>query len=309
MLAANMMIKTSWANDHTPIPDSGKPLLPFASKYVQVPTPGSTTAARDVHRSLEIGDFADNGFAFPWMRFVRVNGTGWDIQDLKHFLLVYLCEAEPNNPDDFLNHGGFCKNQKTLSLDSNATTEAEIDSGSGSLVYDLPDADPLQPGHNYAICIPTPETTVDHRKDAEALRARPYCFRFSVYNPFFQFPDWNLPGHNPASGYKNPDLWVVREGDGKTPVVIFGVVDPLLQEHVGVDNFAWRTVKGKAGSAERDKRYTTQLAIADPLRALIHLEDYFEEEYHHKHKRDFEGIRVLLAQMPPEAVKQLAARV
>jgi hypothetical protein len=294
MLAANLMIKTSWANDHAPIPDSGKPPFSFATKYWQVPLPPGSAASS--YRNLEIADFTEGGFAFPWMRLVRVNAMGWEPRKLKASLRVYLCEAMPNDPDDFLNHGGFCKNQSQLSINEDATKEAEADSGPGSLVYDLPAGDPLNPGTNYAICIPAPEITVDQRHDADALHAKPYCFRFSIYNPFFQFPDWNRPDHSPASGYKNPGLWVVKEGGGRTSVVIFGVVDPQLQEHVGGDNFSWRTLRGNPGAeTKHEKRYTTQLAIADPVRALIHLEDYFEEQYHRERNKEFQGIRVLLA--------------
>jgi hypothetical protein len=307
MLGANMMIKTNWAGDHASIPDSGKRPLPFTTKYVQVPAPPGSTPVP--YRSLEITDFTEGGFAFPWMQFVRVNATGtWQQADLKRLLEVYLCEAEPDDADDFLNHRGFCNNQQVLSINSGATDAAEVDSGPGSLVYALPGPSVLRPGRNYAVCLPAPEITVDHRSDPDARRAKPYCFRFSVYNPFFQFPNWNDKDHNDPTGrYKNPHLWDLKEADGKTPVLIFGIVDQQLQEHVGGDNFAWRTVRGTPAAARRDDRYSTRLVIADPVRTLIQLEDYFEEEYEREHPtKAFDGIRVLLAQMPPEAVKQLA---
>jgi hypothetical protein len=318
MLAANMMIKTTWANDHAPIPDSGKLPLPFATKYAQLPPPSkddTTNRCKDPsgenycaeYRKLEIVDFTDSGFAFPWMRFVRINATGSWRPEFLDSLEVYLCEAVSDDPDDFLGHDGFCKDQHRLGPDTRATDAAQKESGPEALVYKLPEADFLRPGHNYAICIAPPEKTVDQRHDTQAAETKPYCLRFAVYDPFFQYPNWNDAKHSdPAERYKNPDLWVVKEGDGKTPVVIFGVVDPQLQEHVGGDNFAWRTVKGTPGTAKHDKRYTTQLTIADPVRALIHLQDYFEDQYHREHGQDFQGIRVLLAQMSPEAVKQLA---
>lgn len=317
MLAANLMIKTSWAKDHTPIPDSGKPPLPFLAKYSQIPLPpqiGKNQRSLPVdipYRNLEIVDFTNGGFAFPWMQFIRIDAKGsWPQTDFKKLLEVYLCEAQTDDPDDFLNHGGFCNNQHPLHLSDRATMAAQGDVAKGTvpLVYDLPEAAPLQPGRNYAVCIRPPEITVDLRNDEEARHGKPYCFRFSVYNPFFQFPNWQDRGHNdPAGRYKNPGLWALREGDGKTPVVIFGVVDPQLEEHVGGDNFAWRTVRGALGGAEPDNRFTTKLEIADPVLTLIHLQDYFEKQYGEEHANaEFHGIRVLLAQMPPEEVKQLA---
>ena len=114
MLAANMMIKTTWAKDHAPIPDGGKRPLPFVTKYVQ-------TAKLDKNKKpislgdLKIEDFTDVGFAFPWMQFIRVTATGWsDSDDLKHRLQVFLCEAAPGDPDDFLKRDGLCYNQHLL---------------------------------------------------------------------------------------------------------------------------------------------------------------------------------------------------
>jgi hypothetical protein len=327
MLAANMMMKTTWAKDHVPIPDSGKHPLPFVTKYTQTPRVQNAMPIDVAFRDLKIEDFTDGGFAFPWMQFVRVSAEGWpDSEDLKNRLQVFLCEAVPGDPDDFLKRDGFCNNHHLLTLDRDATVAAErgIDataqakmtsreklgppdkkkSRSQSLVYRIASPASLVPGHNYAICVPAPEVTVENRDDEAATKAPPYCFRFSVYNPFFQFPGFGNP---PPATYRDPDLYVLRE-DGPAPVVVFGVVAPELLEHIGGDNFAWETVRGVPGGKVRmDKRFTTKLTISDPVLALVHLQDYFEKQYRDKppHK-DFQGIRVLLAQMPPAEAKQLA---
>ena len=326
ILAANMFIKTTWAKDHVPIPDTGKRPLPFVTRFLPVPKPlpGPKALSRpkadaepSPYRSLEIGDFTDSGFAFPWMQFVRVTATGWNRDLVKTRLQVFLCEAEAQDPDHFLNIGGFCRNQRLLSLDQDATSAAEQDSDPGDgakadgtepLVYRVPSPNALLPGKNYAICIPPPEVTLEHRKDRDAVEAKPYCFRFSVYNPYFQFPNWADPEHgDPAGKYKNPKLYVLKE-TGATPVVIFGVVDPQLAEQVGGDNLSWKTVRGSPGGrVHTERKYNTEVTLGDPVQALVQLEDYFEKEYADQHShQEFHGIRVLLAQMPPTEAKQLA---
>ncbi len=303
MLGANLMIKTSWTKDHTAIPDSQKPPLPFRITFPQDPR-----VAGHPYRELEIVDFTDNGFAFPWMQFIRVRAKGAWPETVQKLLEVYLCEAEAGDPDDILGHKGFCNNQHLLHLNHHATAAAQREATGEivSLVYDLPQPPALRPGQNYAICIRPPEITVDSKPDSEALRTKPYCLRFSVYSPFFQFPNWQDDGHNdPLGRYKNPDLWVLRN-DGETPVLIFGIVDPQLGEQVGADNLAWQAFRDGSGGAHREGKFTTKLAIADPVRTLVHLQDYFEKQYEEKYSREFQGIRVLLAQMPPEEAKELA---
>lgn len=306
MLAANMMIKTAWANDHEPIPDSGKPRLPFVTKYVP-PTSAST------YQNLEIANFTDGGFAFPWMQFVRITAKRRaNVVGPVAALPVWVCEADPKDPDNFLLptnlNGVFCRGQRPLGnprdpnrdpVAANATDAAQMDSGvrdPAQFVYTMP---ALVAGKNYAVCIPDPDNTP---------KSRPYCLRFSVYTPFLQY---GLP----VNDYANPKLYVLKNDgkEGETPVVIFGVVDPQLILHVGGDNFAWQTVRAgeRNDAASRnmsvsremiwEKKYNTEVTIADPVQTLVHLEDYFESEH-----KDFHGMRVLLAQMPPEEAKQLA---
>jgi hypothetical protein len=45
MLAANLMIKTVWAKDHSPISDGNKPALSFLTKYLATPPPAKTISA------------------------------------------------------------------------------------------------------------------------------------------------------------------------------------------------------------------------------------------------------------------------
>ena len=161
------------------------------------------------------------------------------------------------------------------------------------------------PGRNYAVCIPGPGVTFEDRDDVAGRKGLPYCVRFSVYSPFFQSPGFGNP---PDAAYRDPDPYVLREKDTPSPVVVFGVVSPELLEHIGGDNFAWETMRGLPGGAlSHDKRFTTKLTISDPVLSLVHLQDYFEKQYKDKHPNEnFRGIRVLLAQMPPNEAKELA---
>jgi hypothetical protein len=322
MLAANLMIKTTWAKDRAPISDGNKPPLNFLTKYL--PTPPAKANLQPIYHNLQINDFTDGGFAFPWMRFVRLAATGWGEDDLRERLMVYLCKAERDNPDAFrTGRDEICQYGTRLILDSDATVEANADATASQpdeggqsddpsapqrpiqLVYQIPDR-ALDPGQNYAICVGNPDVTVEGRTDIPPTNALPYCFRFSVYRPFFQFVDKGPTGDDSLpSGYQNPQLYVLKETPGYTPVVIFGVVDPLLLEHIGGDNYAWKNVRNLAGN--RDKKYNTEIAFADPATSLVHLEDYFEKEYSASHGgKEFHGLRLLLAQMPPDEARVLS---
>ena len=290
MLASNLVIKTSWAADHSPIPDRQKSSLGF------IPLDSSKAQG-----SLEIEDFTDGGFVYPWLQFVRVKVRG-ENANAPTAPTVFLCHADKGNPDSFLAEDGkHCKYESLLKRDSGATSAAEADQSKGAssskeqtFVYRMNDPTPLSPGENYAICIP----------QTSGPNVRLYCFRFSVFTPFLQFPDWPS---RPGDRHSSPDLYVFKKLHG-TEAVVFGVVDPGLLEHIGGDNFAWRNVRGDTD--QRDKRFKTEISISDPVMALVQAEDYFEKKYNDDHpKQDFHGLRVLLAEMPPEEARELAERL
>jgi hypothetical protein len=311
MLAANLMIKTTWAKDHAPISDGHKPTLNFLTKYLPAPPPAK--AVQPVFHNLQISDFTDGGFAFPWMRFVRISATGWKEDDLRK-LGVYLCRAPRDNPDGFRTDlKKICDDGVQLQPDLGAMIEANIDASFQvptdshspvQLVYPLEHE--LEPGQNYAVCAANPDVTLDSRTDIPAPVAQPYCFRFSVYQPFFQYYDrQGGSGGSLPPGYHNPQHYVLKETNGHQPVVIFGVVDPSLLDHIGGSNYLWKNIKNSA--RERNTTYKTQIAIAEPVGALIHLQDRFEEEYRRDHDgKEFHGLRVLLAQMPPDEARSLS---
>ncbi len=320
MLAANLMIKTSWAKDRDPVPDSAKIQLPFVTKYLR-PCPAGADS------SLEVTDIKDNDFVFPWMQFVRIEAKGC-MQDFT----VHLCEADRNNPDDFLDKTKKnCKQKKPMELTPlKGDTTAK---GTRKLVYqfmpsgvdakkcDEPNSECpdnlLVPGNHYAICV------FETKIQSNSGSSWPYCVRFSVYTPFFQYPDWPkhlylYPDWSKEGGsnakrqpYTNPALYLLKNDDAShTPVVIFGIVGPKMLENIGADNYSWQTVEKSERNPPSDnwnKQYKTQVFITDPIPTLTELQHYFEQDYcsHHDGKR-FHGIRVLLAQMRPEQARELA---
>jgi 5'-nucleotidase-like protein len=322
-----MMIKTTWLKDHDPVPDSAKPQLPFVTTYRQTSHDQNDRRAcvPEADSSLAITNIKDGTFVAPWMQFVRMEAKGCAEDSPK----VYLCQATEKGPDDFLkdNDPKSCNHGVELHL-----ADKKEKSGKKELVYqfvpsnfDLKKAyenhatssdSLLQPGGNYAICTATPTATADHR---------PYCIRFTVYTPFFQYPnwpekiypDWSKEGgrDNRKQHYTNPSLYVLKNAGpedkklGLTPVVIFGIVDPKMLENIGADNYSWQTmtVKNSQPKDKWNKEYKTQVFIADPIQTLTELQRYFEQDYcfHHGGHR-FQGIRVLLAQMRPEQARELA---
>jgi hypothetical protein len=328
MLAANLVMKTSWASDHKPVPDSGKGPLPFTTRYVPPKGPPDDKKTGD-RPSLTIEDFTDEGFTYPWMQFVEVTAKNWKASDSPH---VFVCKADDGDPDRFDEKAG-CKRLDPAPAGSDEPAPATAEkikpalSGGGDRTspsapapdpkagdevifrYRIPDSSRLIPGKNYFICIPAAQqvASVGNSPDQDGcgsnLKAgkKPYVFRFSVYEPFFQFPfdGWPNTSHSRSTGqYKDPDLYVVKELNG-TPVVIFGVVDQDLRQHVGGDNFAWKNVSDDTSS--RDRLYNTEIAIGKPVLALQQLNDYFEQQH-----PGFRGIRILLAQMSPDAARVTA---
>src|SRR5438045_983694 len=119
--------------------------------------------------------------------------------------------------------------------------------------------------------------------------------------PFFYFPHHVPTRPGDATGdrdqkYLDPDPYVLT-ADGRT--AIFGVVDTNLGEEVGVLNFGWENVKTSTKSV---------VSAEDPAEALREQLDYFQRRYHETSGHDFQGLKVLLAQMSPQRARVLSAR-
>ena len=114
------------------------------------------------------------------------------------------------------------------------------------------------------------------------------CIRFKVYTPFFAFP--HKAPNEVNDGYNDPEPYTIKNN-----VAIFGVVDPILSEQVGILNLGWKH--------SDDPELTSHVSAEDPADALTQQLEYFAIKYPH-----FSGMKVLLAQMPPQKARALAAR-
>lgn len=308
MLAANLAIQTSWADDHKPLPDQMKSKLKFLTRYIGI----------DANHNVQVQNFTENGSVYPWMRSVKVQiepprgDSSWGV-DADKFVPV-LCQAQDGYPDDFVDHCSVKLNEKPVAPAEKSTEPVQNE----TVQYELPKETVLEPGKNYAFCFPD---LAGHPSDK-----RKYCSRFSVLKPFFQTPVGGDGKFSPSScsqigasvshGAKyNDPLPYIRMNpltNGKITnektVVIFGVVDPELRARIGGLNFAWRNVRsGKTGkdSFISNDSYKTEVLVTDPAKALEQLQQCFDQENSDLKRSD--TIRVLLAQMTPAAAASLTS--
>lgn len=309
MLGANLAIKTSWATDHKPLADELKPRLPFLTRYI----------GPKANYSIKVQNFTDAGGVYPWLRKIKIKfepaRDDWPTDHTGAQFQPKLCRAELTDPDDLIDpKSQDCKNKieleevkkepQTYKKPSKRIKSEEVE-------YRIPLEGPLEPGANYAICIPDP---------TQVKGARMYCTRFFVYKPFFQTPAAvsaelkQKTGSNqgaaacdrlsPKPGtpaYTNPDPYAMTT-IGATDVAIFGVVDPNLATRIGGLNFSWQTMKPNPNAAETASRFSTDVVVTDPLKALDQMQQCFTEKH-----PSFHGLKVLLAHMPPAEAMQLAA--
>jgi hypothetical protein len=146
----------------------------------------------------------------------------------------------------------------------------------------------FEPGRNYGLC-----QTKLAKGGFEA------CQTFSVHRPFLSFPRGVVSAT--GTNYTDPEPFVVVPNDDpKREVAIFGVVDPKITQQIGVLNYSW---------LNDDQTLKSGLSAEDPAEALKQQLDYFDVWYKATHgDREFDGLKVLLAQMSPPQAKVLAAR-
>jgi hypothetical protein len=301
MLGSNLVVQTTWTTDHKPIPEALEPQLDYVSKLDPNPIDKDASFSFD-------SVFFDKGYVYPWVRSIPIQTSSPDIGKIFSF---FVCKADAKNPDKFLTLSkSACSTPialKKVETDVRMSQERVDKLGTNSsaqqanllaptnkkyVALKLPPNEKLEAGGSYAVCA-FPSVRPDQR---------PYCMKFAVYRPFFEFklPDSNLT--NPAfHPYSNPARYVVRQLPNGTKVAIFGLVDPGLSAHVGEANLAWEDYNPHGKPVGK---YTTQVIVADPERSLEQLDQAFEEE-----NPEFAGIRVLLAQMSPAGARDFAARL
>jgi hypothetical protein len=148
----------------------------------------------------------------------------------------------------------------------------------------------FEPGRNYGLCQTNSKSATNGVESG--------CQIFSVHRPFLSFPRGVVAAT--GTNYTDPDPFVVvPNADPKREVAIFGVVDPKITQQIGVLNYSW---------LNDDQTLKSGLSAEDPAEALKQQLEYFEAWYKDTHGREFDGLKVLLAQMSPQQAKVLAAR-
>jgi hypothetical protein len=297
MLGSNLVIETAWKNGHELLSDHKQPPW-FIPRF---PT------ARDlVQRSeskIEFSGLSEGGTVYPWFQG-------------PHFSIV---EADPLNPDHSIENAVARLNFTLCKLGEGGDPKAYPDPTDCHTLNSVPDAlDPLkylvrfswvagatwetlEPGMNYIFCAEGP---VSDPKLVDKKGGHHFCLSFSTYVPLFQYSSTNTGTcHRLDRECKVPRPYVLLpEDDGLAQdVAIFGAIDPHLPDYVGLLNLSWSNTNSK---------YKTVASVKEPAEALKEMDDYFEQKYKDDHGNNpFTGVKVLLAQMSPQAAEILAARV
>lgn len=326
MLGSNLVIKTTWVNDLK------LALTPKKTPARFMVAPSSTRLA-----SLK-PSMSERGSVYPWLQFIEVTGL---VTDGIH---GYLWDTQPNDPTDIV-FPSSCPDIQTCP----ELVPRKVDRPGKQITrfwLNVPRSrkpmrhfTTLQPGKNYAFCLVQGSFTASS-KDTPIS-----CTRFSVYQPFFLHPATEPTPKNPSlcqsplptaqtlndHCYNDPEPFVLKEWkeSTKTPVVIFGVVDPKLKEHVGELNASWRAVREHQSGKDKDEDeaiYRTEVSAEEPAEALEEMGQYFDRKYcldfaatkpQESSGNDecngtgsrFPGLRILLAEMTPAAAQELAARM
>lgn len=260
----------------------GQPVQMLGANLVITTVPVGGTASKAVEQP-EVGpwpdtyavlDLKEGKSVYPWFSQVRIKLNNDGAPKGKDIRLCRSAGAPNQMPTEF---------EKCTGLIAEETEE-----GGAKILklklprLELPDGRKpkgehsmnLLPGANYGLCIEE--------------NSKKSCLRFSTYVPFFNFPH-TAPMEN-TDGYTDPDPFVVIDDR----VAIFGIVDPDLGKDIGILNFGWRNL---------NSGLTTRVSAEDPAEALRQQLDYFKEI-----KRDFKGLKILLAQTNPQRARALSAR-
>ncbi len=302
MLAANLLVKTSWVSGHDPIPDSKKLPLHFKisdvsnspNPYMTFPSDGTEILPwlaeiegvfkREISEAeVIISPSGDDPDRRDWNSSIDSAGVHikfpfsdecWAVRDIANYEVDPKCHRlEPvkgeEDPQD---------NQKK--------------------VHRLRWRLPLKrlPAGNYKLCVWIPDRT----KNPVEYSVLPVCSRFSVGIPFLQYIDppylsrdvkdeFDKQNQNqiPSPYLVKPVCNDLADGTCKgewNKVAVFGVVDPDMEHEIGRLDSDWRAIKKdtrKNVNCQRDlkcdkneKKYETTLEVADPAAKLTQLIDY-----------------------------------
>src|ERR1043165_2036550 len=308
MLGANLVIKTSFINPPEVAEDKKKwgwpdefsvlnvsdggevyPWLTHARVKLAEFTPHSPTPVR--LRELldrEVSTAAQLKTALDTIEDPTSDADKKTLTDLRTTLDhlskqdAYVCPAEKGRND--------IKVDSTCKLNpANRTFRIIGDTVVADLGFDLPDDDryilatakKYAPAKHYGLALQSNPPANSPAKTCADKDVS--CIRFSTRYPFFHFGDSTNNNHDPK-----PFVYLANKN-----AAIFGVVDPDLDEQVGVLNFSWKNVYQES---------STVVSVEDPVEALQTQLDYFNRTH-----PQFNGIKILLAQMSPEHARALGA--
>jgi hypothetical protein len=299
MLGTNLVIKTSLINPPEVAQDKKKwgwpenvsvlnvadggevyPWLTHARVKLAEFTPHSTVSI-DLRKLLnrEVSTEAELRGALAGLAKPEVQADETALKNLVNSLNdlskqdVYVCPADKGRND--------IKVDQSCKLDpANRTFQVIDDTVVEDFGFDLHGEDHLvlDPGKKYGLVL---ESNTSVRACAEKEVS---CIRFRTHQPFFHFND-STPGND-----HDPKRYVFLAPKN---AVIFGVVDPTLGEQVGVLNFSWKN---------ESEESSTVVSAEDPVEALQTQLDFFNRTH-----PNFDGVKILLAQMGPERARALGA--
>jgi 5'-nucleotidase, C-terminal domain len=278
MLAANLVIRTSFRDQGTPLPDAAKKHLPF------VP----------INARLQPKNLKDNDTLLPYARKFQ-----------------FVAKEEIEGLQAFLRSNNTGEPDKLTTDDYKLCVTQKPDSRTGSIIVEasLPRGKVLNAGSNYGVCFTGPGVTSN---------GLPYCVRFATDAPFFQFPNAIRIERTdkPEQPYSDPRPFVVKEA-GDRSVAVFGVVDPKLREHVGELNAMWanadrRNLRTEIALVDPVRALRQLLEDFDYRYAEQHcgaLNDANAYDECVGREGTFTGVKVLMAQMRSSEARELGAKM
>jgi 2',3'-cyclic-nucleotide 2'-phosphodiesterase (5'-nucleotidase family) len=284
MLAANLVVQTSYLDAPAKVPDSFKKL-------------NFTPGLPDQLRAVEISDHAT---VLPFLRWVTVTRKKTE----KPPTTLFLVPAHDGHPDEMDFGRAVTIPEPMLEPPDPRQPESEEERwdyrlSKASLSANNPESNQdrwsdrldnsfLIANHNYGLCS-DPKVKPVH------------CIRFSVAIPFFQAcaTQYCKNGQsNPKKDQEYDNLYTPDDYDlpfvylESQNVVIFGIADPELESLVGRDNLSWKNT---------DDHLQTQVVALDPLKSLHQAMQLFKERH-----PGAAPTRVLLAELSRATAEELA---
>lgn len=333
MLAANLVLKTSYLKKPPEIQDADKDL-----KFV----PGMPTGIKSL-------DVSDNGTVLPFAKQIRFEVSSTSLYsvapDAPHQFAPFLCPVDDEGDKKDANDKKEKKNEKAEGLDSlnpksksckfltlvvnvskpdNPSTPSKEKATAEKVVWDFnmpADWPPKELPALYGLCASIDPAEFGSKRqdgvyyDKKRKDKGYYCLRFTVVEPLF--------GDSDSEPYVVKELKNAHDPTKPAYAVIFGVVDKDLTTLVGRDNLAWRNLQPKTGPGKPavpvgKETYGTTVDTLDEAATLgvamrnFHL-GWRDCDWREKHKiregATTEPFKILLAQMTRGKAETLAANL